>query len=60
VDDSPAPIPQLRRLLDMNLGMLYSQWMGELRTAGKRKELRGAAAKVASYMPNAQSSSRSA
>ena len=60
VDDSPAPIPQLRRLLDMNLGMLYSQWMGELRTAGKRKELRDAAAKVASYMLNAQSSSRSA
>ena len=28
VDDSPAPIRELRRLLDMNLGMLYSQWMG--------------------------------
>src|ERR1017187_3118458 len=55
VDDSPAPITELRRLLDMNLGMLYSQWMGELRTASKRKESRDAAAKVARYMPSAQS-----
>jgi uncharacterized Ntn-hydrolase superfamily protein len=54
VDDSPAPIPELRRLLDLNLGMLYSQWMGELRTAGKRQEARDAAAKVARYMPGAQ------
>lgn len=54
VDDSPAPIPELRRLLDMNLGMLYSQWMGELRTAGKRKEARDAAAKAARYIPGAQ------
>ena len=55
VDDSPAPIPELRRLLDMNLGMLYSQWMGELRSAGKRQEARDAAAKVARYMLTAQS-----
>ena len=55
VDDSPAPIPELRRLLDINLGMLYSQWMGELRTAGKRREARDAAAKVVRYMPGAQS-----
>ena len=53
VDDSPAPIPELRRLLDMNLGMLYSQWSGELRTAGKRREARDAAVKVARYMPGA-------
>ena len=26
VDDSPAPILELRRLLDMNLGYLYQQW----------------------------------
>ena len=38
VDDNPAPIPELRRLLDLNLGMLYSQWMGELRTAGKPRK----------------------
>ena len=55
VDDSPAPIPELRRLLDLNLGMLYSQWMGELRTAGKRKEARDAASKLVKYMPGAQS-----
>lgn len=54
VDDSPAPIPELRRLLDINLGMLYSQWMGELRAAGKRREARDAAAKVARYLPGAQ------
>jgi uncharacterized Ntn-hydrolase superfamily protein len=55
VDDSPAPIPELRRLLDLNLGMLYAQWMGELRTAGKRKEARDAASKLVKYMPGAQS-----
>ena len=55
VDDSPAPIPELRRLLDMNLGYLYQQWSGELRTAGKRKEARDAAAKAAKYMPSANS-----
>jgi uncharacterized Ntn-hydrolase superfamily protein len=55
VDDSPAPIPELRRLLDLNLGMLYSQWMGELRTAGKPKEARDAASKLVKYMPGAQS-----
>src|ERR1700704_2551919 len=54
VDDSPAPIPELRRLLDLNLGMLYSQWMGELRTAGKRQEARDAAIKLARYIPGAQ------
>jgi tetratricopeptide (TPR) repeat protein len=55
VDDSPAPIPELRRLLDLNLGMLYAQWMGELRTAGKPKEARDAASKLVKYMPGAQS-----
>jgi uncharacterized Ntn-hydrolase superfamily protein len=53
VDDSPAPIPELRRLLDINLGYLYQQWGNELRTAGKRKEARDAAAKVVKYMPSA-------
>ena len=55
VDDNPAPIPELRRLLDLNLGMLYGQWMGELRSAGKRREARDAAAKAARYIPSAQS-----
>ncbi len=53
VDDSPAPIPELRRLLGINLGYLYQQWGNELRTAGKRKEARDAAAKVVRYMPSA-------
>ncbi len=55
VDDSPAPIPELRRLLDINLGMLYQQWMGEFRTAGKRKEARDAAAELTRYVKTAGS-----
>ena len=51
VDDSPAPIPELRRLLDINQGWLYQQWAGQLRSAGKTKEARDAAAKAAGYMP---------
>jgi uncharacterized Ntn-hydrolase superfamily protein len=53
VDDSPAPIPELRRLLDMNQGWLYQQRANELRTGGKTKEARDAAAKVTRYMPSA-------
>jgi uncharacterized Ntn-hydrolase superfamily protein len=53
VDDSPAPIPELRRLLDINQGWLYQQWTGQLRGAGKNKEAREAAAKAAKYMPSA-------
>jgi uncharacterized Ntn-hydrolase superfamily protein len=53
VDDSPAPIPELRRLLDINQGWLYQQWSGQLRSAGKTKEARDAAAKAAKYMPSA-------
>lgn len=49
VDDSPAPIPELRRLLDMNQGMLYQARVGALRSAGKPQEARDAAAKVAQY-----------
>src|SRR5215470_5177224 len=53
VDDSPAPIPELRRLLDINQGWLYQQWSGQLRSAGETKEARDAAAKAAGYMPSA-------
>jgi uncharacterized Ntn-hydrolase superfamily protein len=53
VDDSPAPIPELRRLLDINQGWLYQQWSGQLRNAGKNKEAREAAAKAAIYKPDA-------
>ena len=54
VDDNPAPIPELRRLLDMNLGYLYQEKVGRLSSAGKPKEARDAAAKAAHYMPTAQ------
>ena len=51
VDDSPAPIPELRRLLDINLGLLYQEKTGRLRQEGKTKEARDAAEKVTRYMP---------
>ncbi len=51
VDDNPQPIPELRRLLDMNLGMLWQQKAGALRTAGKPREARDAAATAARYTP---------
>jgi uncharacterized Ntn-hydrolase superfamily protein len=53
VDDNPQPIPELRRLLDMNLGMLYQDKVSKLTTANKPKEARDAAAKYAQYMPSA-------
>jgi uncharacterized Ntn-hydrolase superfamily protein len=53
VDDSPAPIPELRRLLDMNLGFLWSQQINTLRSAGKNKEARDIAAKLARVTPSA-------
>src|SRR5580698_6140419 len=54
VDDNPAPIPELRRLLNMNLGHLYQEKVGRLTSAGKPKEARDAAARVVQYMPTAQ------
>src|SRR5687767_966267 len=53
VDDNPQPIPELRRLLDLNLGLLYQGKSGLLRTAGKNREARDAAAKAVQYMPSA-------
>src|SRR5215469_12082870 len=53
VDDSPQPIPELRRLLDMNLGLLYQEKYGRLMTSGKTREARDAMAAVARYMPSA-------
>jgi uncharacterized Ntn-hydrolase superfamily protein len=55
VDDNPAPIKELRRLLDMNLGLLYSEKVGPLLLAGKPREARDAAAKGAHYMPSGDS-----
>ena len=55
VDDSPAPIPELRRLLDINLGLLWQEKAGRLRSDGKAKEARDATERVAHYMPTANS-----
>jgi uncharacterized Ntn-hydrolase superfamily protein len=55
VDDNPQPIPELRRLLDLNLGLLYSEKAGRLRSEGKMKEARAMAARVAGYMPTGNS-----
>jgi uncharacterized Ntn-hydrolase superfamily protein len=55
VDDSPAPIPELRRLLDMNLGFLWQEKVQRLRTSSaKPEELRDATAKVALYNKTGQ------
>jgi uncharacterized Ntn-hydrolase superfamily protein len=43
VDDSPAPIPELRRLLDINLGLLYQEKVDRSRQENKPKEARDAA-----------------
>jgi uncharacterized Ntn-hydrolase superfamily protein len=53
VDDNPEPIPELRRLLDLNLTELYRGKIFSLRSAGKDREARDAAAKVAQYHPDA-------
>ena len=52
VDDNPAPIPELRRLLDINLGLLWQEQSGRLRQQGKQKEARDATEKVTRYMPS--------
>jgi len=53
VDDNPQPITELRRLLDLNLGLLYQEKTGRLRSQNKPKEARDAAALVTRYMPTA-------
>ncbi len=53
VDDNPAPLTELRRLLDMQLAMSYQDRMGKLMSANKPKEARAAAALYARYMPSA-------
>ena len=55
VDDNPEPIRELRRLLDINLGLLYSEKVGPLLIASKTVEARDAAAKGAHYMPSGNS-----
>ena len=52
VDDNPQPIPELRRLLDMNLGYLYQDKTGKLLRSGKAQEARDAASQAARYFPD--------
>lgn len=51
VDDNPQPIPELRRLLDLNLGYLYQDKTYKLLSAGQLKEARDSAATASRYMP---------
>src|SRR5580692_4319416 len=51
VDDAPNPFPELRRLLDINLGLLYQEKVGRLSGANDVKGARDAAAKVVRYQP---------
>ncbi len=52
VDDSSAPIPELRRLLDMNLATLYQGQIGELISSGNNKAAHNVAQKLIRYSPN--------
>jgi len=52
VDDNPQPFPELRRLLDMNLGLLYQDKTFKLLRSGKTQDARDAAAQAAHYFPD--------
>ena len=51
VDDAPNPFPELRRLLDMNLGLLYQEKLGKMLSANDMPGARDAAAKIVKYSP---------
>jgi len=51
VDDNPQPIPELRRLLDLNLAYLHAGAADRLRQSGDRKAALEAARKAARYGP---------
>ena len=51
VDDAPDPFPELRRLLDINLGLLYQEKVGKLLSANDSRGARDAALAVIRYMP---------
>ncbi|MGH9720761.1 MAG: DUF1028 domain-containing protein [Bryobacteraceae bacterium] len=51
VDDNPEPIPELRRLLDLNLGLNYQGRIFRLLAANQLKEAREDAARAVRYMP---------
>ena len=52
VDDAPNPLPELRRLLDINLGLLYQEKVGKLLGANDLSGAREAARKIVHYQPN--------
>ena len=52
VDDNPQPFPELRRLLDINLGLLYQDKTFKLIRSGKTQDARDAAAQAAHYFPD--------
>ena len=52
VDDSPAPIPELRRLLNLSLATLYQGQIGQLLSANDMKGAREVAAKALPYSTN--------
>ena len=52
VDDNPQPFPELRRLLDMNLGYLYQDKTFKLLRSGKTQDARDAAVQAAHYFPD--------
>src|SRR5579863_4074256 len=51
VDDNPNPFPELRRLLDINLGLLYQEKVGKLLAASLPLGAREAAQVVVRYRP---------
>lgn len=52
VDDSPKPLAELRRLLDLNLAYLYMESSDRLFSARKMPESLAAARKAVAYAPN--------
>jgi uncharacterized Ntn-hydrolase superfamily protein len=51
VDDAPNPFPELRRLLDINLGLLYQEKLGKMLSANDSKGALDAAQKIVRYSP---------
>lgn len=52
VDDNPQPFPELRRLLDMNLGYLYQDKTFKLLRSGNAAGARTAAGMAVRYFPD--------
>jgi len=52
VDDNPAPLPELRRLLNMNQSILYQDRTFKAFNAGRKAEARQLAGVMVKYMPD--------